>query len=104
MIKIINYFRFNFGINNKLNEDEREGVGDILHLRPTCASTSECNIKELSQLAKTARPNIIVQQQKKVFEEDADGLATEILLANGTKIVITHTSNLCTSKSMYKIF
>jgi hypothetical protein len=90
---------------DKLNEDEKEKARDTLHLLPTCASVAECNIKQLSQLAKPvvnykAKHNC--PAAKKASDEDADGLETEVLLAESAKIMITH--NLWTAKGMCKIF
>ena len=79
---------------DKLSEDERQKAKHALHLLPTRASVDECNIRQLAALAKPvvkckAKHNC--PAAKKASDEDADGLQTEVLLAEGAKIMITHT-------------
>jgi len=99
------YELFQTRLWDKLNEDEKAKARDTLHLLPTHASVAECNIKQLSQLAKPvvnckAKHNCLAA--KKASDEDADGLESEVLLAEGAKIMITR--NLWTAKGTCKIF
>ena len=87
---------------DKLSEDERQKARHALLLLPTRASVDECNIRQLAALAKPvvkckAKHNC--PAAKKASDEDADGLQTEVLLAEGAKIMITR--NLWTAKGMY---
>ena len=74
-----------------------------MHLLPTCALVHETNIKLLSELGKPvvrckAKHNC--PAARKASEEDADGLETEILLAEGAKVMVTR--NLWTAKGVYQ--
>ena len=74
---------------DKLSEDERQKAKCALHLLPTCASVDECNIRQLSALAKP-----VVKCKAK------HNCPAAKLLAEGAKIMVT--SNLWTTKGMYK--
>jgi hypothetical protein len=72
---------------------------DVLHLLPTRAAVLECNTRRLAQLGQPVvrcKAKHSCSIAAKASEEDADGLETEILLAEGAKVMVTR--NLWTSK------
>lgn len=84
---------------DRLTPDERTRYSTVLHLLPTRASVLECNTRHLAGTGQPvvrclAKHNCI--EAKKASEEDADGLETEVLLAEGAKVMLTR--NLWTSK------
>ena len=77
---------------------------DVLHLLPTKEAVSELNTRRLAALGKPvirclAKHNCA--EAKKASDEDADGLQTEVLLAEGARVMITR--NVWTSKGKNQV-
>jgi len=92
-----NLFQTRFWDN--LTPEEHTEFDDAQHLLPTHAAVHELNLQQLAAIG-----NPVVQCKakhntpaaRKASDEDAEGLETEILLAEGARVMLTR--NLWTSK------
>ena len=86
---------------NNLTVEEHTGFKDAIYLLPTKNSVTDYNKLHLAQTAPPvlrcmAKHNC--SSAKKASADDADGLESMVLLAEGAKVMITR--NLWTSKGM----